>query len=175
MRKVRAFGVLIAAAFLAPTFGARAEEAPSPCANHKWSIDREALLLAYPKEEAGAGAGGAEWSAAEDGAFLLALRPLADVIFEKSPERPPANRVSYGSIVRLTGLDSALFEISLSDAAWIDVLQNGAFVKAEDFSGAEGCAVRKSVRFRLEAGQAVLQLSGAAAPSIGVAVMRVAE
>ena len=167
---MRALGVLVAVLSVA-AFGARAEEAVSDCANHKWSVEREAALLAHPQEEAGAGA---EWRAEEDGAFLLKLQPLDKVVFEAPPERAPSEPASsYGSVVRLVGLDSGVYEISLSEAAWIDVIQNGAFAKSEDHSSGPGCAIRKAVRFRLVAGEAVLQLSGAEAASIGVVVMRV--
>jgi hypothetical protein len=167
---MRALGVLVAVLSIA-AFGARAEEAASACAHHKWSVEREAALLAHPREEAGSGA---EWRAEEDGAFLLKLEALGEVVFQAPPEHAPSEPASSnGGVVRLTGLDSGLYEISLSEAAWIDVIQNGAFAKSEDHSSDPGCAIRKAVRFRLEAGEAVLQLSGAAASSIGVVVMRV--
>ena len=167
---MRALGALIAVLSVAAA-GARAEETASACAHHKWSVEREVSLLAHPQEEAGSGA---EWRAEEDGAFLLKLEALGEVVFAAPPERAPSEPASsYGGVVRLTGLDSGLYEISLSEAAWIDVVQNGAFAKSEDHSSGPGCAIRKAVRFRLVAGEAVLQLSGAEAASIGVVVMRV--
>ncbi len=59
----------------------------------------------------------------------------------------------------------------MSAGAWIDVIQDGKFLKPVAFSGASGCAnARKSVKFRLAAEPATLQLSGVGDPDIAVVV-----
>ena len=66
---------------------------------------------------------------------------------------------------------AGVYEITLSDEAWVDVVQNGARVKSSDFSGQKNCpGVRKSVRFTLASGAATVQISNAASASIQVAI-----
>jgi len=62
--------------------------------------------------------------------------------------------------------------LGLSAGAWLDVLQNGQFLKARSFSGVQGCdGIRKVVKFELAAVPFTLQISGVDADSIAVAVM----
>jgi hypothetical protein len=74
--------------------------------------------------------------------------------------------------LKISGLPKAgLYEITLSDEAWIDVVQGGASVKSSDFSGQKNCpGVRKSVRFPLAAGAATVEISNAASAAIQVAI-----
>ena len=66
---------------------------------------------------------------------------------------------------------AGLYQITLSDEAWIDVVENGARVKSSDFSGQKACpGVRKSVRFDLAAGPATLQISNSESPKINLAI-----
>ncbi|MDX8479399.1 hypothetical protein RFN28_13045 [Mesorhizobium sp. VK24D] len=63
-------------------------------------------------------------------------------------------------------------QFSLSDEAWIDVVQDGHAVKSAGFSGVKTCpGIRKSVRFKLSAGPATVQLSGAKKADLKVAVL----
>ena len=74
-------------------------------------------------------------------------------------------------IVRTTIDRAGLYQITLSDEAWVDVVQNGARVKSSDFSGQKACpGVRKSVRFDLAAGPATLQISNAESAKINLAI-----
>ena len=63
-------------------------------------------------------------------------------------------------------------QFSLSDEAWIDVVQDGKTVKSAAFSGVKTCpGIRKSVRFKLAGGAAIVQFSGARKPDLKVAVL----
>ena len=56
----------------------------------------------------------------------------------------------------------------------IDLVQNGASLEATDHSGVKDCpGLRKSVRFSVGAAPVALQISGAPADNIKVAVRRV--
>src|SRR5271169_5529257 len=79
---------------------------------------------------------------------------------------------AFGGVLKISGLPKAgLYEITLSDEAWVDVVQNGASVKSSDFSGQKNCpGVRKSVRFPLAAGSATVQISNAASAAIQLAI-----
>ena len=101
----------------------------------------------------------------------MALVPDESAGFVLPPERAPKPG-AFGGVLKISGLPKpGLYEITLSDEAWIDVVQNGASVKSSDFSGQKNCpGVRKSVRFPLAAGSATVQISNAASASIQVAI-----
>ena len=59
--------------------------------------------------------------------------------------------------------------MTLASAAWIDVVDDGAFLHPKAFSGAVGCeGARKSVKFELPGRPLDVQLSGVADPEIAV-------
>ena len=61
--------------------------------------------------------------------------------------------------------------MTLSAEGWIDLVQNGAPLDSADHSGAKNCpGLRKSVRFNVGAAPVVLQISGAPAESVKVAI-----
>jgi hypothetical protein len=64
-----------------------------------------------------------------------------------------------------------VYKITLSSEGWIDVVQDGHFVKSGPHTGAMGCAgIRKSVKFDLAAAPFVVQLTSVPANKIGVAI-----
>ena len=113
-----------------------------------------------------------EYAAKGGGAFVLKLAPMAQAKFAMPPERAPKNPDSFGGLVTIGLTASAgLLQVTLSEEAWIDVIQNEARVKSAAFSGKQGCAgMRKSVRFELAAVPFTIQISGAAADQVKVAV-----
>jgi len=63
------------------------------------------------------------------------------------------------------------YRITLSEGAWIDVIQDGAALKATAHSGATGCdGVRKSVKFELAPGPMIIELSGTTAHAVALVV-----
>ena len=55
---------------------------------------------------------------------------------------------------------AGVYKVTLSAGGWIDVVQDGKFLKAVAFSEATGCAnARKRVKFRIAAEPAVLSIS----------------
>jgi hypothetical protein len=66
---------------------------------------------------------------------------------------------------------AGIYKITLSSEGWIDVIQNGQFVKSAAFSGATGCdGIRKSVKFDLAAQPFTIELSSVPADTIRIAV-----
>lgn len=143
-------------------------DASAGCAQHKWPLAHEAALLSKLAAPALSGFD-AEWSADKADAFAVALEPSGEAPFIIPPERK-AGGDTYSGVVRLSGVKAGVYQITLSDAAWIDVVQDGRFASTQGFSGAPGCPARKSVRFVLKDGEATLQLSGAGVKEIGVIV-----
>lgn len=144
----------------APALG-RAEEG---CAGFAWPVTREqAWFAASPALVA-------EGSTLAVGAASVELRPQSEIAFTVPPERPAKEASPRGAVLRLS-LPAGLYQITLSDNAWIDVVQDGTRLAAAGFSGRTDCpGVRKSVRFRLAERPAVLQLSGVAVERMLVAV-----
>ena len=73
---------------------------------------------------------------------------------------------SYAGVFSLDApAAAAVYKVTLSSGGWIDLVQDGKFLKAINFSEATGCAnARKSVEFRLAAEPAMLQLTGVGVP-----------
>lgn len=144
---------------------ARAQEAA--CAGFAWSLQQEYGLLS-----------GSKSSSLETGAQIrvgeavsVALRPLENIAFAKPPERQPKVSPSYGATLALEAPARGLYQIALSEDAWLDVVQANAILRSGAFSGKQGCAgMRKSVRFELTQGPAVVQISGAAGQQIRIVV-----
>ena len=151
--------------FTAAIGAAKADDA-SGCEKFKWSIARErAWFAASPKPVAV----GADISAGDSG-YAVALGPGAAAVFPVSPERPP-KAGTFGGVVKTNIGKAGLYQITLSDEAWVDVVQNGARVKSSDFSGQKACpGVRKSVRFDLAAGPATVQISNSESAKINLAI-----
>lgn len=161
------FAAVVAAAvfgFLAAS--AHAEE--PACASFAWPLTRELALLdakSLRSVELGATIRFGE-------GVGVALRPMADVAFAAPPERLPKIPASFAALLRVEApAKAALYQVTLSEEAWIDVVQDGARLRAGAFSGKTGCpGMRKTVRFDLSASPAVVQISGAAADRINVVV-----
>ena len=100
---------------------------------------------------------------------LTLLRALAQSV---APERPPKFSPSYAGAFALDAPAApAVYKVTLSAGAWIDVVQDGKFLKPIAFSEATGCAnARKSVKFRLAAAPTTLQLTGVGDPDISIVV-----
>ncbi|CDX13386.1 conserved exported hypothetical protein [Mesorhizobium sp. ORS 3324] len=150
-------------AFLAGTNLAIAADAG--CGAFKWPVAREqALFPAAPAAQSGA-------DLAVGQAVDLALAAVDTVSFEIPPARAPAAG-TFGATASVTVPTEGELQFSLSDEVWIDVVQDGHAVKSAGFSRAKACpGIRKSVRFKLSAGPATVQLSGAKKADLKVAVL----
>ena len=56
-----------------------------------------------------------------------------------SPLSGQPGKDSYAGVVTLPQLAAGVYQITLSQEAWIDVATNGALVKSSDFSGQKDC------------------------------------
>ena len=154
---IRAIGF----AALALAGAARAEE-PSGCAAFKWDIAQDQAALAAPGPAAISDGGALRAGAATK----ISLAPTEKIHFPLAPERAPRPE-AFGAVVEWPAPAPGLYRISLSDAAWIDVIEDGAVAKPLAFSGAKDCPhIRKSLKFKLTGQKAFIQISNAAAPDI---------
>lgn len=146
---------------------------PVGCDKFKWDVTRERAALA--KTDAPKLASGSDLTAALSRAVVLTLQPPADAKLPSPPERAPKPD-TFAGFGTVTIPSNGIYSISLSDGAWIDVLQNGNFLKPKAFSGVTGCdGIRKTVKFDFVASPTIIQISGATERAIKIVIMPVAE
>lgn len=141
---------------------------PVGCDKFKWPLDQERALLAAATPVAPAG----EVAKPLAGAAELALVPFAEAKLPRPPARQPKSPDSYAGFVRYAALPrAATYRVTLSDAAWIDVVQDAREVTSVDHTGVLECSgIRKSVKFNLAASPFVIEISGTTARSIAIVV-----
>ena len=141
------------------------------CEAFKWPLDKERAAFADAALEKVAS--GAARGPLKEQAFALTLIPVAEVAYALPPaarrRRMPRAAVRRDGRVRRAG-EAGLYQVTLSGEGWIDLVQDGA-PRAADHTGAKECpGLRKSVRFNVGAAPIALQLSGAPADTIKVAI-----
>ncbi len=161
---------LLIALMLLGTAPAWAAEEPSGCDKFKWNIDRERAALTAPDRVKLASGG--DIAALPSTGMTLALRPPADAKLPASPERAPKDG-TFAGFANFKGAPKAgIYTVSLSAGGWVDVTQDGHFLKPKGFSGATDCdGIRKTMKYELSASPFVLQVSGTRENSISVAIL----
>ncbi|WP_315775629.1 MULTISPECIES: hypothetical protein [unclassified Bradyrhizobium] len=147
---------------------------PSGCDKFKWDIARErAALTSADRQKL---ASGVEVATIPATGIVLELRPTAEAKLAVPPERAPKDG-TFAGLTRITAAPKAgVYTISLSAAAWIDVVQDGKILKPAGFSGATDCdGIRKTMKYELGSQPFVLQVSGAPENTISIAVLPAAE
>jgi len=143
---------------------------PVGCDKFKWPLDKERATLNgtdLPKVTSG---DRVPWPL--PWASIVTLVPFADAKLPRTPERAPKSPTSFAGFVQTAAPSHAgTYKVTLSSEGWIDVVQNGQFVKSSAFSGATGCdGIRKSVKFDLTAAPFTVELSGVAADTTRMAI-----
>ena len=151
-----------------------AAEDMAACGKFKWPLtierawfDAATDLKAY--------ASGATMGELADGALTVATMPMAGISFILPPEGKPKPDKTAGALLTFEKIGKpGRYQVTLSDEAWIDVVQAGAYRPSGEFSGVHGCpGLRKSVRFEFTDAPLTLQLSSASAPVIKVAIRKI--
>ena len=171
MRRPR---LALAAALLLPGLAGPAyAQTGTGCAAFKWPVAREQAALGaanLPVLTSGAA------FPALGQAVTLSLVPEGSVAYTVKPARPPRANPSYGAELTLDDPAGGTLEVSLSDEAWIDLVQNGKALRSTAFSGKPGCpGIRKSVRFAVAPGSLRVAVSDSASASLKLAVMPAEE
>ena len=147
-----------------------AAEEPSGCDKFKWPIERERAALTAP-DRAQLTSGG-ELAALPSTGVTLALVAPADAKLPTPPERAPKEGTFAGFTSVRTAPKAGLYTVSLSSGGWVDVVQDGHFLKPKAFSGATDCdGIRKTMKYELSASPLVLQVSGTRDNSISIAIL----
>jgi len=161
--------LLIALALLstAPAFAA---EEPSGCDKFKWNIDRERAALTAPDRIKLASGG--ELAALPTTGVTLALRTPAEAKLPSPPERAPKDGTFAGFANIKSAPKAGIYTVSLSAGGWVDLVQDGHFLKPKAFSGATDCdGIRKTMKYEIAASPLVLQVSGTREDAVSVAIL----
>jgi hypothetical protein len=161
--------MFIALVLLGATPALAAEE-PSGCDKFKWGIERErAALTATDRVTL---ANGGEIATPPLTGITLGLRPPGDARLPSSPERA-IKEGTFAGFASFRGAPKAgTYTVSLSAGGWVDVLQDGRFLKPKAFSGATDCdGIRKTMKYEISAGPFVLQVSGSREDTISIAIL----
>jgi hypothetical protein len=147
-----------------------AAEEPSGCDKFKWNIDHARAVLTAP-DRVKVNSGG-ELAALPATGVTVALVSPADAKLPTPPERAPKDGTFAGFTKFPSAPKAGTYTISLSTCAWIDVVQDGHFLKPAAFSGATDCdGIRKTMKYDLSATPFVLQISGARENSLSIAIL----
>jgi hypothetical protein len=148
----------------------RAAEEPSGCDKFKWNIDHERTAL-KASDRAKLTSGSEEAAIPPTGVILGLVKP-ADARLPTPPERAPKDGTFAGFTSFKAAPKAGIYTISLSAGAWVDVSQDGHFLKPRAFSGATDCdGIRKTMKYELSAAPFVVQVSGAKEDSISIAIL----
>jgi len=163
-------GASVVALLLLSSAPAWAAEEPSGCDKFKWSIDHERAALTAP--DRAKLASGSEVAAVPSAGMILSLRTPSEAKLPSPPERAPKEGTFAGFTSFKAAPKAGIYTISLSAGAWVDVVQDGHFLKPKGFSGATDCeGIRKTMKYELAATPFVLQISGAKEDSISIAIL----
>ena len=104
--------------------------------------------------------------------MILTLVAPTEAKLPTPPERAPKDGTFAGFTSFKTAPKAGVYTISLSAGAWVDVMQDGHFLKPKAFSGATDCdGIRKTMKYELSASPFVVQISGSKENSISIAVL----
>ena len=164
MRKTFLVALTLLAA--APAFAA---EEPSGCDKFKWNIDHARAALTAP-DRAKLNSG-SELTALPATGVTIALVAPADAKLPTPPERAPKDG-TFAGFTSIKAAKAGLYTVSLSSGAWVDLVQDGHFLKPVAFSGATDCdGIRKTMKYELSAQPFVLQVSGAKDNSLSISIL----
>lgn len=163
MRKRLALAILMLG--LAPAYAAE----PAGCEHFKWPVTRERALLTTP--DLPTLKSGVDAPTLPPLAATLSLHPVAEAGLPKPSERTQKPG-TFAGYLRLGQIPGGIYTVSVSDSAWVDVIQDGNYLKPTEFSGVTGCnGIRRTMKFSLAAGSTTVQISGVAANAIKLAVV----
>src|SRR4029077_4053284 len=114
------------------TVPALAQE-PVGCDKFKWPVERETTALRATDLKTVTSGGDL---AALPFAAKITLKTPKDAALPTPPERAPKDG-SFAGFLSAKGVTLGLYSVSLSAPAWLDVVQNGQFLKVTSFSGVQ--------------------------------------
>jgi hypothetical protein len=159
----------IAAFCLAPLSAAAQDK--SACDQFDWPVKRELALFNDPNLELVFS--GATIASIPAKGLVLELQPHVTVDYVLPPGKQPKTEDGWGGLLLISNVPTGgSYQVTASEHAWIDLIQNGKALASMAHTGKRDCAgVRKSVRFDLEPGPLTVQVSGAETNQIKLAIL----
>ena len=141
---------------------------PSGCDKFAWPLDKEKQLLSEAKPALATEALDRD----KGRAISIDLQPWPTAKLPVPPEREPRKTPSWAGFVQFAGASGpSRRKISLSEGAWVDIIQDAHNLKPLAFTGATDCPnIRKSVQFELGSSPFTLQVSDAPSPMIAIVI-----
>jgi hypothetical protein len=100
------------------------------------------------------------------------LQAPAEAKLPIPPERAPKDGTFAGFARFNTAPKAGIYTVSLSAGGWVDVTQDGHFLKPKAFSGATDCdGIRKTMKYEISGSAFVLQVSGTKENSVSIAIL----
>jgi hypothetical protein len=155
-------------ALLAPAIAA-----DDGCQRFAWSVASEQAWFAAPDKPVVAA--GETLAAIPQAAFTIKLQPVGEAAFVLPPERKPRSDQWFGGMLRLPAVHrEGIYQVTLSNEAWVDMVQDGRYARSVGSSGRSDCiGIKKSARIELNPAPVVFQLSGVGSDSIVVSISAV--
>jgi hypothetical protein len=117
-------------------------------------------------------ASGGDLAALPPTGITLTLRTPGEAQLPSPPERAPKDGTFAGFANIKAAPKAGLYTVSLSAGGWVDLVQDGHFLKPKAFSGATDCdGIRKTMKYELSAGPFVVQVSGTRETSVSIAIL----
>ena len=136
------------------------------CRNFSWSVGRSIDLFDEPLPTVQS-----SQSLPKEGVFALVLKPAADVIYPMMPER--GSDGTWGGVMTIESLPAGRYQIALSEDAWVEAIQENVRLPLLASGRTRECqGVRRSVDVDVKGEPLTLQLGGAGARRIAIAVVR---
>jgi len=153
-----------------------AAAATPPCESFKWDVSREHALFLGAAAALPVGSSATTAPViVPDRLYELKLGPQKDTKFMVEPHRNDPTEGLDAGLVSLHLPALGRYRISSDAAVWIDVVDDGAVVRAVDFQGQRDCAApHKVVEFEISSLTVLVQVSGSDAATIKLAVTRAA-
>ena len=155
-------------ALLAPAIAAE-----NGCQKFAWSVANEQAWFSAPDKLIFVA--GENIATIPKAAFTVKLQPAGEAEFALPPERKPRLDRWFGGMLQLPAVDrEGIYQATVSDEAWIDIVQDGRYARSVGSTGRSDCpGIRKSVRLELAPSPFILQLSAVATPLIVMAIAQV--
>lgn len=163
-----ALAIFAIAAGVTPGF-ADAKDNPA-CEQFEWSIKRELEFFRDPNLDMVFSE--ATLSSIPDKGLVMQLQPHAAIDYELAPGGEPKSDDSFAGLLFIKDVPQAgTYQVTLSDDAWIDLIQDGKELALVTETANPNCSdARKSMRFRLDRGPLTVQVSGASSTVIKLVI-----
>ena len=159
-----AFRLFLAAALIALPGAAFAT-----CQDFEWPLGNELAFFSTPgNPDVASGKDVPSYSLGG----IAQMLPVEAVKFPKPPEKPP-EAGTLGAFVTVKHITvGGMYQVTLSEAAWIDAVQDGEVLKPVAFTAQKDCpGLHKSVRYMIKPGPFVLQFSNARVAKLNFVVL----